>query len=394
MPRNLSIAAKSYAGPIVWLADITLRDGSLRFFATEQVTYGGNSYQPFLRIAAGLRQTRALRPASAELELLATETEVLGLLQTEVLEGALCELRQLLLGIEEDVLLLRGRLTEQEESDAGLRFRLVSELDPAQLDLPVRRYSQLCTWRFSRPARLTPCGYNPVAAGDVTEAAFGERAAGSFSSTTIGDSALSETVNAHADKVVVITAGTGRGQFRRIRSNTATVFSLYHAWAATPDGASKFRVFDLPKGAPKLLLTASSGKLESGPSSAAARTLSDTTLAMATDEHAGGLIYIVSGTGAGQLRRIGSNTATVLTLEAAEPDFNPVPDGASLFRVLHGACPKDFAPSCETRARTQAFNGFPTLVPIVHRSFASRGLPRGFDPDRGGPRSGPIPIME
>lgn len=379
MPRNLSTAAKSYAGPVVWLAEITPRNGTVQYFATGAVAWQGNVYQPFLRIESGVRQTRALRPATAEIELLTADPAVAQLLRDQELEGAACELSQLLLGIEERVLLLHGRLTEQEESDAGAVFRVVSELDPAQMDLPLRRYSQLCSWRFSRPDRPTPCGYNPVNAADVTEAAFGERSATSFSESTIGDSTLTATVNAHAGQVVVITAGTGRGQLRRIRSNTANVFTLYHPWGIPPDGTTKFRVFDLPKGAPRLLLTSTSGKIESVPSSAAARSLTDNSLAMTVDEHAGQLLYLVSG--AGQLRRIASNTATAFTLEAAEPDFNPVPDVADTYRVLHGACPKDFAPSCETRARPQAFNGFLTLVPVVQRSFQSNLLPRGFDPD-------------
>ena len=383
MPRNLSTAAKSYTGPVVWLAEITPRNGTAQYFATDAVTWQGNVYQPFLRIESGVRQTRALRPATAEIELLTADPAVAQLLRDQELEGAACQLSQLLLGIEEQVLLLRGRLTEQEESDAGAVFRVVSDLDPAQMDLPLRRYSQLCSWRFARPDRPTPCGYNPVNAADVTEAAFGERSATSFSESTIGDSTLTATVNAQAGQVVVITAGTGRGQLRRIRSNTATVFTLYHPWGTTPDGTTKFRVFDLPKGAPRLLLTSTSGKIESVPSAAGARSLTDNTLAMTVDEHAGQLLYLVSGAGAGQLRRIASNTATAFTLEANEPGFNPVPAVTDTYRVLHAACPKDFAPSCETRARPQAFNGFLTLVPVVQRSFQTNLLPRGFDPDSG-----------
>ncbi len=372
MPRNLSDAAKNYTGPMLWLADITTRGGVKHYFAEDQLSFAGNVYQPYLRLARGPRFTRSLEADAGEIELVNTDLAVGALLASEDFEGALCELKQLLVGLEEAVLILRGLLTEQEETDAGVAFRLISELDPAQIEIHQRHYAQLCTWRFSQPGRLTPCGYNPAAAGDVAEAFFGERSANIFSTTTIGDSALNETPNAHQDRIAVITAGTGRGQKRRILSNTATTFSLYHPWKTAPDSTSKFRVFALAAGAPKLLLTASSGALESLATAAAARSLTDTGLAMSTDEHKDQLLYMVSGPAVGEKRRIGTNSGTVITIADDEPDFSPAPLAGNKFRILYRTCPKDFAPSCEDRARTQSFNGFPTLVPILRRQFGGR----------------------
>jgi hypothetical protein len=143
------------------------------------------------------------------------------------------------------VLILRGRLTEQEETDGGVTFRLVSELDPGQIELHARSYAQLCTWRFAKPA----CGYDPAAA-TVTEH-LSEQAADIFSALTIGLSTLSMTVNAHQGRVAVITAGAGRGQKRRIRSNSATTLTLHYPWAALPDSSSKFAVYSFTAGAPK-----------------------------------------------------------------------------------------------------------------------------------------------
>ena len=81
---------------------------------------------------------------------------------------------------------------------------------------------------------------------------------------------------------------------------------------------------------------------------------------------------------------IGANTATVITLDAAEPDFSPAPVAeASVFAIFYRACPKDFAPSCEERTRTEAFNAFPTLVPLVTAALAEGAfsiLPPGLDP--------------
>jgi len=365
MPRGLSQAALNYTGPMLWLADITTRAGNQHYFAEDQVSFAGNAYLPYLRILSGPRFSRSLRADAGEIELLNTDLVVGTLLQAEPFEGARCELKQLLLGLDETVVIFRARLSEQEESDLGVRFRLVSELDPAQIDVHARLYAQLCTWQFARPSRLTPCGYKPTGISDVAQAAFGERAADIFSATTIGDSTLTEPVNGHQNRVVVITAGTGRGQKRRILSNTATTFTLYHPWATTPDATSRFRVFLLSNGAPKLLLTATSGKLESNATAATARSLTDTTLALQTDEHRDDLLYIVSGTAFGQTRKIGANTATIFTLADDQPDFAPAPAVNDKFRVLYHACPKDFALSCEDRARTHAFNGFPTLVPML-----------------------------
>ncbi len=377
MPRGISNAAKNYTGPMVWAADITTRSGAVHHFAEDEFSFGGNDYLPYLRVLEGPRLSRTLRTDAAEIELLNPDLAIGELLLAEAgggagFEGAACELKQVLLGIDEAVAIFRGRLTEQHETDTGVGFRLVSDFDPAQLDVPARLYAQLCTWRFGQPARPTPCGYAPAATGDVTEAAFGERTANVFSSTTIGDSTLAETVDAHTERIVVLTGGTGVGQKRRIASNTATTFTLYHPWATVPDGTTKFRVFTLPNGAPKLLRTASSGKLESTAASATARSLTDTTLALTPDEHADELLYIVTGAAAGQARRIGTHTATSFTIADNEPDFSPAPAAGNVYRVLYRQCPKDFAPSCEERARTQAFNGFPSLVPVLRRLFGGR----------------------
>jgi hypothetical protein len=63
-----------------------------------------------------------------------------------------------------------------------------------------------------------------------------------FSSTTIGNSGLSRTVNGDTDGRVIVIDGTGAGQERAIVSNTATTFTLNPAWSVTPDGTSKFVV--------------------------------------------------------------------------------------------------------------------------------------------------------
>ncbi len=297
MPRNLSAAANNYTGPILWLAEITTRKGNKHYFAEDRVLFGGNTYQPYLRVTEGPRFTRSLRADAAEIELLNADLFVGALLQQEEFEGALCDLQQFLLGIEQAVLVFRGRLTEQEEIDQAVRFRLVSELDPAQLSVHARFYAQLCTWRF----RQKPCGYLP------------------------------DQISV-AENLAERTAGTGRGQKRRIKSNTATTFAFYHPWDTTPDGTTKFKVFSFANGAPKLLFTATSALLEAPGNIGTVRTIGNNTLAMLTDEHADDLVIIASGPLTGQMRRLKSNSATLLALadddhqRAAQPGGDQVGD--------------------------------------------------------------------
>lgn len=398
MPRNLSAEARNYAGPIVWLAEISppVPAATTHYFAEDEVKFGGQTYLPYLRITGGVRHSRSLQVDAGTIELLNADLYIGGLLAAHEFEGAACALKQLLLGIEEAVEILRGRLTEQAQTDRAVSFRLVSELEPAQLDVHARSYAQLCTWPFAKPT----CGYDRTSVS-VTEN-LAEQTADIFSSTTIGTSSLSMAVNAHADRLALITAGTGRGQVRRIRSNTATTLALYQPWTASPDGTSKFKVVTAPAGMPKLLFTASSAVDSVAADIFSARTIGNSTLAMVADEHKAegpvadaALVRISSGTGAGQQRRIGTNTATTITLADDEPDFNPVPDSTSVFRVLHRFCPKDAATSCEQRGRTHAFNGYPMLTPALTRIFSTPTPPRGGaggGGGRGGTRLGDIPI--
>lgn len=62
---------------------------------------------------------------------------------------------------------------------------------------------------------------------------------GSNTSTTLNDTGESWTTNEWAGKVLIITAGTGAGQFRLITSNTATELTV-PTWSVTPDATSDY----------------------------------------------------------------------------------------------------------------------------------------------------------
>ncbi|MCK9563524.1 MAG: hypothetical protein M0R02_12495 [Bacteroidales bacterium] len=61
-------------------------------------------------------------------------------------------------------------------------------------------------------------------------------------STTLTDSGATWTVDEYAGFAVVITAGTGVGQARRVTANTATELTVTPAWATTPDATSEYSI--------------------------------------------------------------------------------------------------------------------------------------------------------
>jgi hypothetical protein len=95
-----------------------------------------------------------------------------------------------------------------------------------------------------------------------------------------------------------------------------------------------------------LTASASSQQYDQGTASAGgAATLTDSTQSWSTNAHAGRVVKITGGTGAGQIRRIASNTGTVLTLAAALTDvgdgtvtssanWTTPPDNTSTYVIL------------------------------------------------------------
>jgi hypothetical protein len=327
------------------------------------VLFGGNTYLPYLRIDSPPVLTRSASADSAEVAFLNADLTIGNLAAAQNWEGSLCRLFQLLVGLGSAVEIFRGLLTEGQQDDQALKFRLVSELDAAQIDAQ-RPASPSCTLRFGKPQ----CGYDG-AASTITER-LAERTADVHTFFTIGDTTLAMTVDEHKGRVVVITAGTAKGGKRRIQSNSATTITVEDQFAIQPDATSKFKVFEFSSGAPKFLFTSASSAAEATADIFSARTIGKTTLALPVDAHVGDAIAIVSGTGAGQARKIKGNTATTFTIEDAAADFAPAPDGTSVFRCLFRTCPKDFGQSCEIRARMHRFNGFPTLTPAVSAALS------------------------
>ncbi|MBI4461755.1 MAG: hypothetical protein HY653_02510 [Acidobacteria bacterium] len=390
MPRNISATAQDYEGPIYWSVKVTLASGAVHYFSEDSFTFLASAYKPNLRLASAVSFSRSLVVDAATIEFLNADLAVSDLLKSNAFEGAECVLSQLLVGVDEAIEVLRGRLHEQEEMEDAVRFRLVSDLDPGSRSALARHYEPVCTWRFGKP----PCGYDRATSTFTNYLAT--RTANIFSLTTIGDSTLAMTVDEHKDRIVVILDGAGKSQKRVIQSNTATTLTLRGRWATKPTSTSKFAVYTFSAGAQKIIFSTTGGGLEAAPDIFSARTIGHTTLIHTVDEHKGDYVRITAGTGSGQVRKIGSNSDTTITLDASEADFSPVPDATSLHAVFYGSCPKDYSPACEDRARSFAFNAFPTLQRELARAFFPFGEPTpgpgggGLGGDGGGrPGGGP-----
>lgn len=370
MTRGLSTACKTYAGVIFWTVDVTSLEGTTYYYWTgpDARSIGGHTYQPYLRMEGGVKRSRSLKTDAVDIAFDNVDLVMETLLDSATFAGGLALLKEYLFDIDTQVTIFRGLLSEQEKRLDSIGFRLVPEFEPAQIPVPGIEYSPLCRVRYAKPQ----CGFTFESIA-VTEV-LAETAADIFSWWTIGNTGLSMTVDVHVDRYVYITAGTGKGQVRRIFHNAATWLILHQLWVVQPDATSKFRIVTASYGLPKLLYTAASAVDIATANIYTSRTIGYSGLAMTVDAHAStnpaetaGLVRIVAGTGSGQQRRIKSNTATTITIADDELAFDPVPGGTSQFRVLYRFCPKDIGSGCEQRGRTHRFLGVPTVTPQMER---------------------------
>jgi hypothetical protein len=110
-------------------------------------------------------------------------------------------------------------------------------------------------------------------------------------------------------------SGTGRGQISSIVSNSENLLNT-GAWSPNLDSTSKFEIIGFDGGK-------SSG-------SNAYNTLIDTSKSWATNRWRNSAVRILYGKGAGQIRRIASNTATTLTVARG---WNITPDNTSVYSL-------------------------------------------------------------
>ena len=135
----------------------------------------------------------------------------------------------------------------------------------------------------------------------------------SGTTTTLVDTTRNWTINQWTGYWVRIYSGTAVNQLRLVTSNTST--ALTFATGTSPDATSRYLIEGFTAG------TATS---------ATSTTLVDTAQAWSTNRWANLQILITSGTGAGQVKPILSNTATAITIPTA---WATTPDTTSTYRV-------------------------------------------------------------
>lgn len=157
----------------------------------------------------------------------------------------------------------------------------------------------------------------------VDPAIAGTASGGSTTTVTNASYVFSQ---GHVGMAIRITSGTASGQRRTISAISAdgVTATVSAAFGSAITSSTTF-IIEYPQG------TASAGSTT---------TLTDATQAWTTNFYANHDLVIVSGTGAGQRRRIASNTATVLTLAAAVTgnartgNFSVAPDATSVFKIV------------------------------------------------------------
>jgi hypothetical protein len=145
----------------------------------------------------------------------------------------------------------------------------------------------------------------------------------SGAATTLTDTTRTWVANEWAGYEVRILTGAGAGQFRTISSNTSTALTVGSPWAVNPTSTSTYAI--LP--ADPTTGTASAGRVTAGETAA----LTDSTKSWTNDQWVNYPVRILSGTGAGQIRNISSNTTTRLTVDAA---WTTPPDATSYFAIV------------------------------------------------------------
>jgi Tol biopolymer transport system component len=86
------------------------------------------------------------------------------------------------------------------------------------------------------------------------EVALAPTLADIFSETTIGNTTLTLTPDAHVDQRVEIVEGAGVGLFRTITANTETTLTVDPEWTTVPDATSVFRILPDNNGAADLFV--------------------------------------------------------------------------------------------------------------------------------------------
>lgn len=187
------------------------------------------------------------------------------------------------------------------------------------------------------------------------------------STTTLTDSTKSWATDAFAYRLCHIIGGDGAGQVAVIASNTATTLTFTTALSVAVGAGSVYRI-EGPAGSgfeisDLAIAHTATVYAYNTITSATAVSITRTGAGWATDEHAGKLVYICTGSGRGQAREVLSNTSDTLTLR--QP-LDTVPASRDIMLigpagiVVRGAPPRTVV--LQNVIVTTGVGGFPAVL--------------------------------
>lgn len=140
------------------------------------------------------------------------------------------------------------------------------------------------------------------------------------------------TVNAFTGASVRIISGTGANQEALIVSNTATALTVVSNWSVNPDNTSVFEIVSYGYQGVDNVVAEPTQQATAGGANTIANGNLAASLSWPTNLYAGFLVRIVSGTGAGQVRVIASNTGNTIT---TTNNWAVNPDATSVFTIIN-----------------------------------------------------------
>ena len=263
------------------------------------------------------------------------------LIEAREFEGAYCVYRPWFAPLDVAGPAFHGFLSDQQIGPEDVTFRMLQLFQPNDIWAYAFTQTLQCHFRY----RSAQCGmrrgtlFVPPTTATI------------FSANTIGASGLAMTPNLYAGEVVMILAGTGAGQEGVVASNTATTLTMAANWGTNPSGTSLFIV----TGPGTMRLPVQLADIYSS------TTIGKSGLGRVVDADKNELVAIVSGTGAGQERRISTNSSDTYTVSVP---WVTAPDGTSRFMVIYRRCDLDRA-SCTTRGVLERFSGILQLTGLV-----------------------------
>ncbi len=357
LPAGLTVAElKKQGSPQlrVHLFEIELADGTRHFWATHEckpaslLTGAAQQFQPWITGVGNFSMTMSLRADAGEFTVQnlsgnTLDRDVAALIKNNSFRGAYVIYRRHYFPADADAFELHFKIADVVEvTEQSATFRLVQRFDLGRLSAYDRRFTRPCPWRFTS----AQCGYRRG------ELFLAQTTADIFSASTIGNSGLALLADLYKDEVVMILAGTGAGQERYIASHTATTITTKTNWTTNPDGTSQFIV----TGPGTMVVGVMLADIFSS------TTIGKTGAGWTVDAYIGALAKIVSGTGAGQARKITANSATTATVS---PAWTTAPDATSRFMFTYRTCAKTRA-DCSTRGVLERFAGIISSIPLTN----------------------------